>query len=182
MRETEEGETCPHATTKPPSPLRKWKLRFWPQNYQMPFNILLDTRLGISCWLSGKESTYQCRRPEFDPWVRKITWRRAWQPTPVFMPGESCVQRSLAGYSPWGCKKSDSTYWLNSKRHTFCGSYNLNGSCCVHPSAWLSLGPAECPAWAWGASYQQRLECGPEAPEDEFRELHKVPWWQETSS
>ena len=36
----------------------------------------------------------------FDPWVRKISWRRAWQPTPVFLPGESHGYRSLAGYSP----------------------------------------------------------------------------------
>ena len=36
----------------------------------------------------------------FDPWVVKIPWRRAWQPTPVFLPGESHGQRSLAGYSP----------------------------------------------------------------------------------
>ena len=43
-----------------------------------------------------------CRRPRFDPWVRKIPWRRKWQPTPVFLPGESHGQRSLAGYSPWG--------------------------------------------------------------------------------
>ena len=42
------------------------------------------------------------KRPGFDPWVRKIIWRRAWQPTPVFLPGESCGQRSLAGYSPSG--------------------------------------------------------------------------------
>ena len=38
--------------------------------------------------------------PGFDPWVGKIPWRRAWQPTPVFLPGESHGQRSLAGYSP----------------------------------------------------------------------------------
>ena len=38
----------------------------------------------------------------FDPWVGKIPWRRAWQPTPVFLPGESHGQRSLVGYSPWG--------------------------------------------------------------------------------
>ena len=42
----------------------------------------------------------QCRRPGFDPWVGKIPWRRAWQPTPVFLPGESHGQRSLEGYSP----------------------------------------------------------------------------------
>jgi len=37
-----------------------------------------------------------------DPWVGKIPWRRAWQPTPIFLPGEFHGQRSLAGYSPWG--------------------------------------------------------------------------------
>ena len=42
-----------------------------------------------------------------DPWVRKIFWRRAWQPTPVFLPGKSHGQRSLTGYSPWGHKESD---------------------------------------------------------------------------
>ena len=50
----------------------------------------------------GKESACQCRRHRFDPWVGKIPWRRAWQPTPVFLPGESHRQRSLPGYSPWG--------------------------------------------------------------------------------
>ena len=44
-----------------------------------------------------------------DPWVGKIPWRRAWQPTLVFLPGDSHGQRSLAGYSPWGGKESDTT-------------------------------------------------------------------------
>ena len=44
--------------------------------------------------------------------VGKIPWRRKWQPTPVFLPGESRGQRSLRGYSPWGCKKSDTTEQL----------------------------------------------------------------------
>ena len=52
----------------------------------------------------AKVSTCQCRRCMFHPWVRKIPWRRKWQPTPVFLPGESHGQRSLAGYSPLGCK------------------------------------------------------------------------------
>ena len=42
------------------------------------------------------------RRLGFDPWVWKIPWRRAWQPTPVFLPGESHWQRSPEGYSPCG--------------------------------------------------------------------------------
>ena len=46
------------------------------------------------------------RRCGFDPWVRKIPWRRKWHPTPVFLPGESHGQRSLSGYSPWGPQKS----------------------------------------------------------------------------
>ena len=42
----------------------------------------------------------------------RLPWRRAWQPTPVVLPGEFRGQRSLAGYSPWGCKESDTTGWL----------------------------------------------------------------------
>ena len=48
--------------------------------------------VGLPRWLGGKESAYQCRkhkRCEFNPCVRKIPWRRAWQPTLVFLPGES---------------------------------------------------------------------------------------------
>ena len=51
----------------------------------------------------------QRRRPGFDPRVGKIPCRSAWQPTPVFLPGESHGQRSLVGYSPWGSKESDMT-------------------------------------------------------------------------
>ena len=56
-------------------------------------------KAGLPWWLSGKDPTYQCRRPRFDPWVEKISWRRKWQPIPVFLPGESYRQRSLVGYS-----------------------------------------------------------------------------------
>ena len=56
-------------------------------------------------WLSGKESTCQCRTHRFDPWVGKISWRKAWHPTPVFLPGKSHGQSSLAGYSLWACKR-----------------------------------------------------------------------------
>ena len=44
----------------------------------------------------GKESTWQCRRHKFDPWVAKMPWWRKWQPTPVFLPGKSHGQRRLA--------------------------------------------------------------------------------------
>ena len=65
---------------------------------------------GLPRWHSGKESICQCRRCKrhrFDPWVGKILWRRIWQLTPVFLPGKSNGQRSLAGYSPRGHKESD---------------------------------------------------------------------------
>ena len=64
--------------------------------------------LELPRWLISKESACHCRRCRFDPWVRKIPWRRKWQPTPVFLPGKSHGQwnlQSMAGYSPWGCKR-----------------------------------------------------------------------------
>ena len=60
-----------------------------------------DGIIWLPWWLSGKESC-QCKRREYDPWVRKISWRRKWQPTPVFLPGEFHGRGNLAGYSPWG--------------------------------------------------------------------------------
>ena len=52
-----------------------------------------------------KESLQKCGRPGFDSWVGKIPWRRAWQPTPVFLPGESPWKRSLEGYSLKGSQR-----------------------------------------------------------------------------
>ena len=72
---------------------------------------------GLPRWLRGEEFTCQCRRCRrcgLDPWVGKIPWRRKWQPTPVFLPGESHGQKNLADYSPWGHKSqtqpSDSSH------------------------------------------------------------------------
>jgi len=56
---------------------------------------------------------------QFDPWVGKIPWRRKWQPTPVFLPGESHGQRSLAGYSPWDRKESDTAWQPNNNKKQF---------------------------------------------------------------
>ena len=52
----------------------------------------------------------QCGRPRFDPWVGKISCRRKWQPTPVFLPGK--FHEREPGYSPWGHKESDTTEQL----------------------------------------------------------------------
>jgi len=51
----------------------------------------------------------ETKRHGFDLQVRKIPWRRVWQPIPAFFPGESHGQRSLASYSPWGSKEADTT-------------------------------------------------------------------------
>ena len=62
---------------------------------------------GLPRYASGKEPICQCKRckrHEFDPWVGKIPWRRERLPPPVFLPGESRGQKSLAGYSPRGHK------------------------------------------------------------------------------
>ena len=63
--------------------------------------------IGFPRWFSGREFTCQCRRNKFYPWVMKNPWSRKWQPTPVFLPGESHGQRSLVGYSPKGHTESD---------------------------------------------------------------------------
>ena len=79
----------------------------WPWT---PNISLINTLLGFPDGSSDKEPTYQWRRPKrckCNPWVRKIPWRRAWQPTPVFLPGESHGWRSLAGYSPQDRKELD---------------------------------------------------------------------------
>ena len=62
------------------------------------------TNQGFSGGSDNKDSACKAGELGFDPWIRKIPWRRKWLPTPVFLPGESCGQRSLAGYSSWGGK------------------------------------------------------------------------------
>ena len=65
---------------------------------------------GLYRWLRGKESTCQCRRCGFDPWAGKISWRRKGQPIPVFLPAKFHGQKSLVGYSPWGCERVRKIY------------------------------------------------------------------------
>ena len=71
--------------------------------------------MGLPWWLSRKESTCQRRRLEFNPWSRKIPWRRKWQPTSVFLLGKFRGQRSLWGSSPWDCKGSGMTERLDNQ-------------------------------------------------------------------
>ena len=65
-------------------------------------NLYNTNKGGLPWCLSSKESGSQCSRHRFDPWVRKVTWGRKWQPTPISLPGKSQGQMNLVGYSPWG--------------------------------------------------------------------------------
>ena len=91
----------------------------------------------------GKASACQCRRPWFDPWVRKIFWGRKWQRSqyPCLENPRQNGQRNLAGYSPWGRKESDTTEQLNI--HTIHSLLNwllsLSNMCLkfLHVFSWL---------------------------------------------
>ena len=95
------------------------QLMLWTDLFIFPFYFFFLTQ--PPSWTNGesflvaqqKRICLQCRssrrRQGFDPWVGKIPWRRKWQPTPVFLPGESHGWRNLAGYSPWGRKEADTT-------------------------------------------------------------------------
>ena len=73
------------------------------------FNVVKLHRSILDSWGSLVTQWYgiylQCRRHRFDPWVRKIPWRRKCQPTPLLLFGKSHGQRGLAGYSPWSQKR-----------------------------------------------------------------------------
>ena len=72
----------------------------------LTMSVLFRPLFRLPRWLSSKRIHLQGRRHRryrFDPWVRKIPWRRQWQPTPAFLPGESHGQRLQS----WSCKESD---------------------------------------------------------------------------
>ena len=99
------------------------------------------------CWeFSGGSWWPACRRPSFDPWVGKLPWRRKWQPTQVFLPGESQGQRSLVGYSPWGHKASDTSEWLHFTSSAGTSGKELTCQCKRHERqvwSWVWEGPLE---------------------------------------
>ena len=83
------------------------------------FNIITNTLECKYTMLLGSPGGSVVKNPlsmqetQFDALVGKVPWRRAWQPTPVLLPGESRGQGSLVGYSPWGRKELDLTEWLS---------------------------------------------------------------------
>ena len=93
---------------------------------------------GFPLWLRRSSVCLQRGRPGFDPWVRKILWRRRWQPTPVFLPGKSHGRRSPVGYSPWGCRV----------RHDWVTSLHCN----IKASLMAQMGKeSACNAWDLGS-------------------------------
>ena len=74
--------------------------------------------LGFPCSSAVKKICLQCRRCGFDSWVRKIPWRKKWQPIPVFLPGKSHGQRT-AGYSPWGHTRIGHDLAAKQQQHTY---------------------------------------------------------------
>ena len=71
-----------------------------------PAFSLSSIRVRLPWWPRWWRICLPCRRPQFNSWVRKIPWRRTWQPTPVFLPGKSHGQRNLEGFSTWGSQKA----------------------------------------------------------------------------
>ena len=85
-----------------------------------------------------------------DPWVRKIPWRRKWQPTPVFLPGECHGQRSLVDYSPWGHLRRVGRDWTHSHRGA-CPVLVYSRLWNVHwKHRWVWISPLG--GWDWGPS------------------------------
>ena len=79
---------------------------------------------GLPRWLSGTESTGQCRRLRFHPWVGKIPWRRKWQPTPAFLPGNPMDTGAWRAAVPAVAKQTDTTEQLNNSKS--CASFRLS--------------------------------------------------------
>ena len=115
------------------------------------------------CGAGGKEPACpgrRCKRSGFNPWVRKIAWRRAWQPTPVFLPGESHGERSLAGYSPRGHKESDTTARLSTHARMM---YQWE-QCCVNQDTCHQNQPKNTQKWpqvkrlkVWKSPYPKKM-------------------------
>ena len=88
------------------------------ETIQFLFFFFFFVLIEYSCFtsslmVSSKKSSCQYRKYKFYPWVGKIPWRREWRHTSAFLPGKARGQRSLVGYSSWGCRELDTTQHLN---------------------------------------------------------------------
>ena len=77
--------------------------------------------MGFPGRSEGKESAFNAGDMGLIPWLRRSPWRREWQLTTVFLPGDFHGQRRLVGYSPWGHKESATTEQLT---HTYTEKYS----------------------------------------------------------
>ena len=172
----------------------------WGKSKENHFVCSKDT--GFPGGTTGKEPACQCRRHKrcrFDPWVGKILWRRAWQPTPIFLPGEPYGQRSLVGYSPWGCRV---VYKLNDlacmhagyrrhrgrhgKREEYCSKFDVFIiSWIPNDILWASLVaqmvknlPAMWETWVWSLGQKDSLEKGMATHSSIL--AWKIPWTEES--
>ena len=94
---------------------------------------------------SGKEPACQCKRRMrlgFNPWVEKIPWRKTWQPPPIFLPGESLGQGSLASYSPWGLR-------VGHDRSDLACTHRLMQQHCPPCPRLYAHCKSQCPAYSW---------------------------------
>ena len=134
---------------------------------------------GLPLWLRQLRICLQCGQPGFDPWIRKIPWRREWQPTPVLLPGEFHGKRSLAGYSPWVCKELDMTEHL-----TYTHAFKGRGG---RPK-WVSLANRLCGVWkrmgemltgegaVWGSYSLIFIPMPPSRREERYLSLFGLDW------
>ena len=95
--EIEPGSSALQADALPSKPPGRTRSQFSKQSSQASLVAQMVNNLPAT------------RRPGLDPWVRKIPWRREWQPNPVFWHGQFHGQSSLAGYCPWGHKELGTT-------------------------------------------------------------------------
>ena len=94
------------------------RLQKFSSGSQYDLNAFFSQTMDFPGGSDGKAPCLQCRRPGFDPWVGKIPWRKEWQPTPVFLPGKSHGQRSLAVCCPWSRKELGMTERLTLTQHS----------------------------------------------------------------
>ena len=85
------------------------------KKFSFQFSLVVNSTIIL--WLPGKKSSCHCRRFKFDPWIRKIPWKRKCPPIPVFLSGKFHGQRNLAGYSSWDYKESETSEQLSPYTH-----------------------------------------------------------------
>ena len=106
------------------------------------FALLTDKTTGFPWWLRSKESACQCRRRIFDPWPRKIPWRRKQWPTPIFLPGKCLGQRSPAGLQSMGSQRAGHS--LATEQQQQQAEHGLLWHPCFSIQTWLKSKKSEC--------------------------------------